>query len=511
MNLILLVPVSFIVVFFILATWAAFLDKNKFLGICFASLSNLVVLITLFILREMDILTFILLISLTIVLLITLIIICFVKELLKPKKELFTIILSNVGIFIFSLIFIALVNTKTIDGGLVYRKSFGNPYYTLIRVEDKRRDNYIVNDNCCIVTNKVFKDCYNIKTITTPVTQITGGGNLRSLFTTGSVNYSGYSYENISISKIIISKGDVGPYYFKGFGGEHAVNKLQRVDFLEGVTSIGENAFDRCTTLQCVSIPSSITRIGSDAFKDCSKIEMVKIVDLESWLKIRFSNEASNPMWHGADMYLKNEILSDLVIPNSIHTIEEYAFFNCSSLKSIIISENTTTVEHRSFVGCDNIEEIIVDSNNKRYDSRENCNALIETKSNALIIGCKNTVIPNSVVSIGDYAFNSCPNLINITIPNSVTSIGNYAFSNCDKLKNVTLPKKLEHIGKYAFSNCNSISEIIIPISVTTIGTFALSIYKVHIKCEATSRPSGWDAKWTDTYSYNIFWGYKEK
>ena len=127
------------------------------------------------------------------------------------------------------------------------------------------------------------------------------------------------------------------------------------------------------------------------------------------------------------------------------------------------------------FGGCSALESIIVEEGNTIYDSRENCNAIIETATNTLIAGCKNTVIPNSVTSIGDYAFYECTGLTSVTIGNSVTSIGMGAFNGCTGLTSVTIGNSVTNIGDWAFYGCYGLTEITIPNSVTSIGKWAFS------------------------------------
>ena len=122
---------------------------------------------------------------------------------------------------------------------------------------------------------------------------------------------------------------------------------------------------------------------------------------------------------------------------------------------------------------CDSLTSITVDKGNKVYDSRNNCNAIIETDTNTLISGCQSTVIPNSVTSIGEFAFGGYDNLTSITIPDSVTSIGNMAFYYCPSLTSITIPDSVTSIGGYAFSVCWSLTSITIPDSVTNIGNRA--------------------------------------
>jgi len=118
-------------------------------------------------------------------------------------------------------------------------------------------------------------------------------------------------------------------------------------------------------------------------------------------------------------------------------SIGDEAFYGCSSLTSITIPNSVTSIGGEAFGSCDNLISIVVISGNDTYDSRENCNAIIETATNTLIAGCKNTIIPNSVTSIGSSAFALCTSLTSVTIPNSVTSIGDEAFQWCSALKTV--------------------------------------------------------------------------
>ena len=185
-----------------------------------------------------------------------------------------------------------------------------------------------------------------------------------------------------------------------------------------------------------------------------------------------------------ARVYMKK--VSEVVIPKEVQ-YEQYTyevtgiadcpFSCCKSLKSITIPNNITSIESCGFSGvfggCSSLTSIIVQNGNPTYDSRNNCNAIIETRSNTLIAGCPTTNIPDSVTSIGYSAFNGCESLTSTTIPNSVKNIGKRAFYNCTGLTFITIPESVESIGDSAFAGCSSLTSVTIPDSVTSIGVDA--------------------------------------
>ena len=161
-------------------------------------------------------------------------------------------------------------------------------------------------------------------------------------------------------------------------------------------------------------------------------------------------------------------------LPNNIMKIESDAFRNCESLTSIDIPQSVTSIGSGAFAYC-NLTSIEVESGNNKYDSRNNCNAIIEKSTNTLIVGCKNTIIPNSVTSIGSSAFYGCISLTSVTIPNSVNSIGDGAFSSCKRLSSVTIGNSVTSISDWAFSGCSGLTSVTIPNSVTSIGSSAFN------------------------------------
>ena len=265
-----------------------------------------------------------------------------------------------------------------------------------------------------------------------------------------------YNLTDIVISEGVTSIGDEAFY---------GCSSLTNITIPESVIGIGQSTFRDCSSLTSITIPDSVTSIGDSTFYDCNSLTNITIPDsITSIGESAFSDCSS---------------LTSIIIPESVTSIGICAFYGCSSLTSITIPDSVTSIGERAFFGCSGLTNINVDINNQYYDSRNNCNAIIEKSTNTLLYGCQNTIIPNSVTSIGDDAFYRCSNLTNITIPDSVTSIGISAFSDCSSLTSITIPGSVTSIGNSAFSSCESLTSITIPESVTSIE------YGVFYKCSS--------------------------
>ena len=278
-----------------------------------------------------------------------------------------------------------------------------------------------------------------------------------------SVTYGGKSYSVTSI----------GARAFSWCGVEITVT------IPNSVTSIGDYAFYYSSGLTSITIPKSVTSIGSSAFLGCSGLTSVTIEcpNVGSW----FSNLSSiqnvtfgeKVVSIGENAFQCCNGLTSITMGNGVTSIGENAFQYCTSLSSITIRSSVATIGKCAFSGCSGLTSIKVESGNTIYDSRNNCNAIIETATNSLIAGCKNTFIPHDVVSIGEGAFYQCNGLTSITIPDNVVSIGREAFSGCNGLISATIGNSVTTIGNFAFSGCNALASINIPNSVTSIGSWA--------------------------------------
>lgn len=222
------------------------------------------------------------------------------------------------------------------------------------------------------------------------------------------------------------------------------------------VTAIGNNAFENCSTLRKVTIPNTVKDIQERAFMGCSLLSSVFLPSSIRTIGPRaFQNctRMDNP-------HLTN-----------VTSIGNMAFYN-SNIRGVYVPKTLTSIGNEAFGHCE-IYWIEVYEGNPVYDSREDCNAIIETATNTIVVGCESTTVPNTVTTIGERSFSGCEGLTELVLPNSVTTIGSWAFYECSNFRTINLPNSLTTIKNSAFCYCRSLDNIVIPFSVTELGVGA--------------------------------------
>ena len=301
-----------------------------------------------------------------------------------------------------------------------------------------------------------------------------------------------------SLKTVTITGGSIN------YGAFYNCSNLTNVIIDGSITSIGGGAFYNCSSLKSATIGDSVTSIGYDAFRNCDSLKEVHTNDIVSWCNISFNGSSANPSYNGASLYLNGELVTDLIIPNTITEIKSYAFYGCGSLTSITIPDSVTSIGNGAFSGCSSLSSITIPfvgatKNGTNYthfgyifgaSSYSNNSNCVPSRLKKVIItggasiecgafyGCtslSSITIPDSVTSIGNSAFCDCSSIANITIPDSVMFIGDRAFYGCTSLASVTIPDSVTSIGEWTFNSCTSLASITIPDSVTSIGERAFS------------------------------------
>ncbi|MBR4845666.1 MAG: leucine-rich repeat domain-containing protein, partial [Bacteroidaceae bacterium] len=369
------------------------------------------------------------------------------------------------------------------------------------------------------IGENAFYGCRNLSSVTMPNSVV--GIDERALSGCVSLTF-------VSISENATS---IGYYAFSD------CSNLSSITIPEATISIAEGAFCGCTSLTNLKIPQRVENIGKNSFGSCESLTTIvvdegnKVYDSRNGCNAIIETE-SNTLIVGC---------RNSVIPNTVTAIGDMAF-RMHPLNQITIPKQIKSIGDEAFAYC-GATSIKVEEGNSWYDSRNGCNAIIETESNTLIVGCKNSVIPNTVTAIGGYAFaetdlwsislpnglkkigegafEGCRNLTSITIPEGVTSIGDWAFSHCSSLTAITIPKSVTSIGSSAFSFCNSITAITIPEGVTSIGnsafygSYSLSTINVPTSVIEIGQNAFWGTPWYNnkpdgiTYINNVLYEYK--
>lgn len=266
----------------------------------------------------------------------------------------------------------------------------------------------------------------------------------------------------------------------EAFKENNAIKSLNDLVYFTGLTSIPSKAFNYCENLSSIVIPKNVSSFGEyQPLVGCSNLTSIKVDGENKWFDSRNNCNAIIEKNTGVLVAgCKNTVIPDgvttigtlafcivedlatLRIPEGVKTIGVQAFYGCTGLKSIHVPSTLKDIGKEAFVNCLSLTDISVDSANPVFDSRDNCNAVIETATGTLVVGSNNTKIPAGVKHIGEAAFAAYVYMPSITIPEGIVSIGENAFWYCHGLTSVTLPSTIREIEEYAFEDCANLTAV---------------------------------------------------
>ena len=308
-----------------------------------------------------------------------------------------------------------------------------------------------IGDSVTSIENATFSGCTNISSVTL------NSNTIASKTYTSTSNLKNIFGNQVTTFVIGNSVTEIGKNAFSDY------RSLTSVTIGNSVTYIGTNAFSYCYSLSNVTIPNSVRGIGNGAFSSCTGLTKVNITDIAAWCGINFAEGTSNPLYYAKHLYLNDTEITNLIIPNNVSRISNYAFYNCTGLTSATINSSVTSIGQSAFSNCTGLKKVNIS------DIAAWCGInFADGTSNPLYYAkhlylndteITNLIIPNNVSEISNYAFYNCTGLRSITIPNGI--IG-YAFSGCTSLNTVTIGSGVMGLGKYLFTDCTGITSVTI-------------------------------------------------
>ena len=284
-----------------------------------------------------------------------------------------------------------------------------------------------------------------------------------------------------------------------------------------GITTLGKNAFYAYKGGTSMVIPNSVTTIKEQAFcqTNITNFKIPKsVINIAlgafnfAYNTVSIEVDKDNPKYDSRENCnaiietATNKLLAgcvNTVIPSSVKTLGTYAYYGNYKLINFVLPKHITKIGQYAFSYCQYLKNISVEAGNPIYDSRNNCHAIIETATNKMVSGFKTTTFPESVTSIGSYAFRGMCELKSITIPSNIKTIEYHAFIGCTNLTSVTIESGVTTLGNRVFESCTGLTKIFIPASVTTIAEYLCKDSpSVKLYCEASLKPSGWANNWNE-------------
>ena len=343
-------------------------------------------------------------------------------------------------------------------------KPYSNPldYAHQLWVNGTKITDLVIPNGVTAIKGGVFSHLTGLKSVSIP-SSVTSIGN-------ASFQYCS-NLESVSIPNSVTS---IGANAFLN------CTSLTQASLSNGIKTIGGSAFSGCSGLTSLAMPNSVTSIGDEAFKGCSGLTDVELsnsltaipnyafAECKGLKSVVIGNDVTS-IAEGAFQDCRD--LKDVTIGSSVTSVGQYAFRNCTGMQNLVVGNSVNSIGSQTFENCGNLRSIVVVKGNSKYDSRDNCNALIETATNKLLVGCRNTIIPGTVKTIADLAFSYCKGLTYVNIPNSVTSITTNG--NSDSSFRGSDLKEIEFhcskLGSWLFNGQTSLEKVVLGSEVTSI------------------------------------------
>ena len=375
-----------------------------------------------------------------------------VEKILGLLKKYWKLIASAVAAITVILLVVLYIN----DVSIRYWNLYGDD--TLLKDKLKREfywltPDFVIPDYVTEIGDRAFAGCHDMKSIVVPSSvKKFGSGcfvhcagklivkcNIPNEF--GNAVFEGSDFTEVEICEGVKTVGQ------KAFLDSQC---LEKVVMANSVEYVGSRAFQNCGSLKSITIGRGVKYIGGEAFYKSKALREVHISDLAAWCEIEFTNKNSSPFFYKAQLFLNGNPVTEVVIPESVEWVRNYAFYGCKHITGVVTSGYTKCIGGEAFAECVNLASLTLGNGLSVISSGAFCDCSSLTS----------LTIPNSVGVIGSEAFKNCYNLAEVEFSSSLYTIGSWAFSDCRGLSTITLPKGLKSIDREAFYRCTSLKSV---------------------------------------------------